>query len=164
MIKILISSFIESTMKHRLYPLQHYTEAGDLKAPAVLLYILLFLSRTWILLLVSVASQQTGDKLLQIFYPDKVHFYLGLIVGLLTLIVFLVSGRRHAQDNWAFKCWPFCFYLILASILGDLSLQLYYLYLDHFRYSLSASIQLVIVTWGCLYIFKSKQLKDCFKK
>jgi len=150
-------------MKRRLYALQHYTEAGDLKAPPILLYILLFLSRTWLVLLISVVSQQTGNTLLQLFYPDKVHFYLGLIVGLLTLIVFLVSGRRHAQDNWALKCWPFCFYLIVASTFSDLSLQLYYLYLDHFRYSIAASIQLVVVLWSFIYILKSKQLRDCFK-
>lgn len=149
-------------MKQRLYPLQQYSESGDLKAPSILLYILLFLSRTWMLLIISVASQQTGNKLLQIFYPDKMHFYLGLIMGLLPLIVFLVSGRRHAQDNWAIKCWPFCFYLIVVSVLGDLTLQGYYLYTEHFKYSITASIQLVIVAWSCIFILKSKQLRDCF--
>ncbi|WP_137297949.1 DUF2919 domain-containing protein [Psychromonas sp. SP041] len=150
-------------MKQRLYALQHYTEAGDLKAPPLLLYILLFLSRTWMLLIISVASQQTGNKLLQVFYPDKVHFYLGLIIGLFPLIIFLVSGRRHAQSNWALKCWPFCFYLLIAGVLGDLGLQVYYLYTEHFMYSVTASIQLVVVAWSCIYILKSKQLRDCFK-
>ena len=150
-------------MKQRLYALQHYTESGDLKAPPVLLYILLFLSRTLMLLVISVASQQTGNKLLQMFYPDKVHFYLGLIIGLFPLIIFLVSGRRHAQDGWALKCWPFCFYLLIASVLGDLGLQIYYLYMQHFTYSVAASIQLVVVAWSCIYIIKSKQLRDCFR-
>lgn len=151
-------------MKHRLYALQHYTESGDLKAPPVLLYILLFLSRTLMLLVISVVSQQTGNKLLQLFYPDKMHFYLGLSIGLIPLLVFFISGRRHAQDKWALTCWPFCFYLVMVSLFGDLGLQLYYLYLDHFTYSVAASIQLVIVAWSCIYIMKSKQLKDCFKK
>ncbi|TEW55192.1 DUF2919 domain-containing protein [Psychromonas sp. RZ22] len=151
-------------MKRRLYALQHYTESGDLKAPAVLLYILLFLSRTWMLLIVSLASHQTGNKLLHIFYPDKAHFYLGLALGILPLIVFLISGRRHAQDSWAIKCWPFCFYLIVISVIGDLAFQLFYLSLEHFRYSVTASLQLVFGVWSCIYILKSKQLRDCFKQ
>lgn len=151
-------------MKRRLYALKYYTESGDLKFPPVLFYLLVFLSRTWILLILSLASSQTGSDILTLFYPDKAHFYSGLLVGLLPLIVFIVSGRRHAQDSWALKYWPYCFYLLLFSIIGDLSLQLYYLYLDNFQYSISASLQLVIILWSCLYITKSKHLIDSFHK
>lgn len=151
-------------MKHRLYALKYYTESGDLKSPPVLFYLLVFLSRTWIFLILSLASSQTGNDILTLFYPDKAHFYSGLLVGLIPLIVFIVSGRRHAQDGWALKYWPYCFYLLLFSIIGDLSLQLYYLYLDNFQYSISASLQLVIILWSCLYITKSKHLIDSFQK
>jgi hypothetical protein len=150
-------------MKHHLYALQHYTESGDLKTPSLFFYILLFLSRTWMLLIISVVSQQTGQKLLPLFYPEKIHFYYGLALGTLPFIVFLISGRRHAQDKWAIKYWPVCFYLVLFSIIGDLGLQLYYLYLTHFSYSVTSSIQLVIITWSLMFILKSKQLKDAFK-
>ena len=151
-------------IKQRLYALKYYTEAGDLKTPPLLFYLLLFLSRTWILLVLSLASSQTGTDILQLLYPDKTHFYSGLLIGLLPVIIFIVSGRRHAQDSWALKCWPYCFYLLLISIIGDLSLQIYYLYLDNFQYSISASLQLVIGLWSCLYITKSKHLIDSFQK
>lgn len=150
--------------KVRLYALKHYTESGDLKSPPILLYLLLFISRTWLLLVISIVSTQTGDKLLQMFYPEKLHFYLGLIVGFFPVIIFLVSGRRHAQDKWALKIWPYCFYLLAFGILGDLILQLYYLYFDNFKYSVAASIQLVLISWSCIYALKSKRLKDSFKK
>lgn len=150
-------------MKHHLYPLQHYSEAGDLKAPPLLLYIILFLSRTWGLLIISIVSFETGEKLLPIFYPDKIHFYFGLLIGLLPLIIFIISGRRHAQVRWAMRCWPYCLYLLYASAIGDLSMQFYYLYLEHFKYSLTASVQLVLSAWVCIYIFKSNHLTDCFK-
>jgi len=151
-------------MKRRLYPLQHYSESGDLKSPPLLLYILLFLSRTWMLLIISVASFETGNKLLPIFYPDKLHFYLGLIIGFLPIVIFAVSGRRHAQDKWALRFWPYCLYLLIISAMGDLGFQLYYLYLEHFEYSITASIQLVITAWICIYFIKSKHLIDCFKR
>ena len=150
--------------KRRLYDLRHYTESGDLKAPPLLLYILFFLSRTWVLLLISVTSTEVDNNILRLFYPDQVYFYFGLIIGGFPLIVFLVSGRRHAQDNWAIKCWPFCFYLIIFSVFGDISLQFYYLYLDGFKYSLTASLQVVIIIWASIYILKSNQLRDSFIK
>ncbi|MDA7745831.1 DUF2919 domain-containing protein [Psychromonas sp.] len=150
-------------MKRRLYALKHYTESGDLKAPAVLVYILLFLSRTWGLLIISAVSRQTGNELLSLFYPDKTHFYLGLSIGIFPLIIFLISGRRHAQDKWALTCWPICFYLLVISLVSDLALQLYYLTQTHFEYSVAASIQLVIVSWSFIFIVKSNQLKDSFR-
>ncbi|RBW47167.1 DUF2919 domain-containing protein [Psychromonas sp. B3M02] len=151
-------------MKTRLYALKHYTEAGDLKTPPLFIYLLFFLSRTWILLIISLASQQTGDKLLMLFYPEQMHFYTGLLVGFLPVLVFLISGRRHAQKKWAITIWPACYYLMVMSLLADLLLQLYYLTLEHFQYSVSASLQLVIVSWATIYVFKSKHLRDSFKQ
>jgi len=150
--------------KQRLYALKHYNESGDLNPPPLVMYILFFLSRTWILLVLSLASTQTGANILQLFYPDKTHFYLGLIIGLLPIVVFIISGRRHARDKWTQKYWPYCFYLIILSILGDMGLQLYYLFLDKFEYSFTASLQLVIILWCCLYITKSKHVIDSFQK
>lgn len=151
-------------MKHRLYPLHHYSEAGDLSPPKIFIYMLLFLSRTWWLLIISIASRDNGEKLLQLFYPDKLHFYFGLANGIFPLIIFIVYGRRHAQDKWALKCWPLCFPILLFSILGDMSLQIYYIYTENFKYSITASIQLVTITWIAIYVMKSKHLKDCFKR
>lgn len=151
-------------MKQRLYALHHYSEKGDLKAPPILVYILLFLSRTWMLLIISTVSFEFGEKLLPIFYPDKSHFYIGLCVGFMPLLILLVSGRRHAQDKWALQYWPYCLYLLFASAIGDVGIQFYYLYLTHFKYSITASIQIVLSAWICIYLMKSKHLIDCFKK
>lgn len=150
-------------MKLRLYALKNYTEQGDLKPPQLFTFILLFLARTWAVLVVSVISRESGTQILHIFYPDKAHFYLGLILGTLPLIVFFISGRRHAQNRYAIKVWPACLYAIYLAVFVDLLMQIYYLSIVHFQYSLTASIQLVIVLWCGLYIFKSKQLKDSFK-
>jgi len=150
--------------KQRLYALKHYNESGDLNPPLLVMYILFFLSRTWILLVLSLASTQTGANILQLFYPDKTHFYFGLFIGLMPIIVFIISGRRYARDKWVAKYWPYCFYLIVLSIMGDMGLQFYYLFLDNFQYSFTASLQLVIVLWCCLYITKSKHVIDAFQK
>lgn len=149
-------------MKKNLYPLHHYTESGNLRVPTLLILILIFLARTWILLVISAVSKQTGNQLLSMFYPEKLHFYQGLVIGLLSVIVFIIYGRRHAGNKWALRCWPFCLYIIWGGVIADFLLQVYYLSMTHFHYSLTASMQLVMVAWSFIYIVNSHRFKDSF--
>lgn len=151
-------------MTIKIFPLQFYSQSGDLKPPIIFYYALLFLARTWALLIISTASRETGNKLLAIFYPDKTHFYLGLISGLIAIVLFLISGRDHDKHPVICKVWQKGYPFLLFSVLLDLGLQLYYLYLNRFQYSIEASIQLVLVSWLLLFCLKSKHLKASFKR
>lgn len=151
-------------MSIKIYALKFYTQAGDLKPPTYFYYGLLFLARTWALLIISVASRETGNKLLAIFYPDKIHFYLGLASGLIAIILFFLSGRDHDKHPRICKIWQRAYPFFILSICVDLGLQLYYLYVDRFQYSIEASIQLVVVTWLLLLCLRSNHLKSSFKR
>ncbi|WP_019614473.1 DUF2919 domain-containing protein [Psychromonas ossibalaenae] len=149
-------------MSIRLYPLQHYTQSGNLKPPPFFYLALLFLARTWGLLIISVVSRNEGEKLLAMFYPDKIHFYSGLASGAVAVTLFILSGRDHDKNRIISKLWQTGYVFLLLSILTDLGLQFYYLLLNNFQYSLAASIQLVFALWLLLYCCRSKHLKDCF--
>ena len=151
-------------MAIKIFPLQFYTQSGDLKPPTYFYYGLLFLARTWVLLIGSLASRETGNKLLAIFYPDKVHFYLGLASGLIAIILFVISGRDHDKHPLIGKFWQKGYPFLLLSVLFDLGLQLYYLYQDRFQYSVEASVQLVLVNWLLLFCMRSKHLKASFSR
>lgn len=151
-------------MPIKIFPLQFYTQSGDLKPPTYFYYGLLFLARTWALLIISVASRETGNKLLAIFYPDKTHFYFGLTSGLIAIILFLLAGRDHDKHPFICKLWRHAYPFLLLSICFDLALQLYYLYLDQFQYSIEASVQLVLVIWLLLFCVRGKHLKASFKR
>lgn len=152
--------------KINLFPLHHYNDAGDLKPPLFFYLCLLFLSRTWVLLLLCVASSETGNKMLSFFYPDINHFYLGLTSGFIALALFFIAGRCFAEksDKSPFFCllWTKGAVFLLFSILLDLSLQLYYLSAKQFHYSLSASLQLVLIIWCLLYLLRSRHLRMSF--
>lgn len=150
-------------MAIKIFPLKFYTQSGDLKPPTYFYFGLLFLARTWALLIISVASRETGNKLLAIFYPDKMHFYFGLASGLIAIILFFLSGRDHDKYPVICKIWQKAYPFLLLSILADLYLQLYYLYLVRFQYSVEASIQLVLAIWLLLLCVRSKHLKASFK-
>ena len=149
-------------MNIKIYPLHNYTQSGDLKPPLFFYFTLLFLARTWALLIISVASRHTGHKILAMFYPDKTHFYLGLISGFIALLLFLLSGRDHGKHYWLSKLWQIGYSFLLLSIMADFALQLYYLSINHFQYSVGASLQLVIIIWLLLYSVRSKHLKASF--
>lgn len=153
--------------KINLFSLHHYTDEGCLKPPLLFYIALLFLSRTWVLLLLSVASSETGNKMLNFFYPDKNHFYFGLISGFIALLLFFIMGRCFSKksDKSPFFClvWKKGAVFLLFSILSDLALQLYYLSEKQFQYSLSTSLQLVFIIWCLLYLQRSKHLRMSFK-
>ena len=97
-----------------------------------------------------------------IFYPDRHYFYLGLISGSLAFGLFILAGRNHDKYIWISKIWQIGYYLLFFNIICDILLQLHVLHVQHFKYSLSASIQLVSISWIALYTLKSQHLKMCF--
>lgn len=148
----------------KIFPLQFYTQSGNLKPPTYFYVGLLFLARTWALLIISLASRDTGTKLLSIFYPEKMHFYFGLASGVIAIILFLLSGRDHDKHPFICKMWQKGYPFLLLCIALDLGLQLYYLYQDSFQYSIEASVQLVLIIWILLFAIRSKHLKASFKR
>jgi hypothetical protein len=151
-------------MPIKIFPLKFYTQSGDLKPPTYFYYGLLFLARTWVVLIVSITSRETGNKLLAIFYPDKTHFYLGLASGIIAILLFLLAGRDHDKHPLICKIWQKSYPFLLLSICVDLILQVYYLYLDRFQYSIEASFQLVLVSWLLLLCLRGKHLKASFTR
>lgn len=149
-------------MTIKIFPLQFYTQSGDLKPPVYFNYALLFLARTWALLIISLTSRETGNSLLVMFYPDKDHFYFGLASGVIAIILFLLSGRDHDKHPFICRLWQQSYPFLLLCISFDLILQLYFLYLDRFQYSVQASVQLVLIIWILLFCLRSKHLQASF--
>jgi len=142
--------------------LQYYTQSGNLKPPIYFYLSLLFLARTWALLVISIVSRNTGANILTFFYPDRTYFYLGLISGFIALLLFMLSGRDHDKHILLSKLWQIGYPFLLLSVAADFFLQIYYLSVHHFQYSLSASLQLVIIIWILLYSLRSTHLKMSF--
>lgn len=78
-----------------MYSYDDFDSQGYLKAPLLFWVILLFQARTWVLLVIAGASREQGGAILNGFYPDHDHFWLGLLPGVPAALAFLLSGRRH---------------------------------------------------------------------
>ncbi|MFT7054060.1 MAG: hypothetical protein ACJAU1_001618 [Psychromonas sp.] len=151
-------------MNIRLYPLDCYSPSGNLKPPGFFYLVLFFLARTWAVLIISVLLRTSGTQLLPLFYPNKIHFYLGSASGCIALLLFFLCGRDHDKHQCLSKLWQNSYPLLLLGVVSDLALQLYFLFAKHFQYSFVASVQLVFAIWVLLYCVSSKHLKDCFKR
>lgn len=149
-------------MKIHIFPLHCYTQSGNLKPPLFFYLCLLFLARTWVLLIISQVSRDTGRDMLLLFYPVQRHFYLGLISGSIALLLFFLAGRDHDKHPLLSKLWQKGFLFLLTGIVADFTLQLYYLSLNQFHYSIQGSLQLVMIIWILLYSRRSRQLKASF--
>ena len=145
-----------------IYPLKYYTKTGYLKPPFLFYIGLLFLSRTWIILILTLASRETGEKVLSLLLPDRQYFYWGIASGSVSIILLLLSGQDHEKYFYIRIIWKYGYAFLLASIVFDFCLQLHYLFLSHFQYSVSASLQLVLISWLFLYCIKSRHLKKSF--
>lgn len=72
-----------------------YDAQGRVRLPFLFWCVLLLQARTWVLFVMAGASRGQGDTLLNLFYPDRDAFWLGLLPGVPAVVAFLCSGRRH---------------------------------------------------------------------
>jgi Protein of unknown function (DUF2919). len=100
-------------MKNIEFSPSAYDTHGRLKLPLLFWCILLLQARTWVLFVMAGASRQQGDTLLNLFYPDRDNFWLGLLPGLPAVVIFLISGRRDKFPRfWSAMRWL----LVLAQL------------------------------------------------
>lgn len=95
-----------------------YDAHGRLRLPFLFWCVLLLQARAWILFVIAGASREQGNTLLNFFYPDHNHFWLGLLPGIPAVAAFLLCGRREAYPvlwrmlrgwlilaQWVLLCW-----------------------------------------------------------
>ncbi|MCE2593306.1 DUF2919 domain-containing protein [Motilimonas cestriensis] len=146
-------------MRH-LYPISQYDNNGDLKPPIWFYASLFFLARTWVIWIMSATIRPDGSKIMALFYPIKVHFFMGMASGALAVVLFLIASRK--ENKWIAPLWHKGRALLLFAVLIDFGLLLNAIVDQHFSYSWASALQLVLVSWILLYTLKSQRLADCF--
>lgn len=67
---------------------EDYDNLGRLKLPVLFWGVLLLQARTWVLFVMAGASNQQGNALLALFYPDHTAFWTGLLTGGPAMVAF----------------------------------------------------------------------------
>lgn len=136
---------------------------GDHRLPLQLHLCLLILIRSYIILLLALASQQQSAQLLELFYPDPHQLYWGLLLGSPALLCWLAGAYRQREGHpfyhgfWRSGRWLCC-----ISAFGELILQLQILSRHHWSFDWPQVLLLSASVWSCGYLLFSRHLTTTF--
>ncbi|WON75770.1 DUF2919 domain-containing protein [Serratia sp. UGAL515B_01] len=142
---------------HRFSP-DDYDQHGLLRLPLWFWAVLILQARTWILFVIAGASRAQGAGLLQLFYPDTLRFWYGILLGLPASLAFLICGRRqHWPRLWRFWRWGLAMSLGVALLVS--------LYTLWHQDSNEPPVDIILVMLDALalrYLLLNQRLKACF--
>lgn len=144
------------------YALERYDQHGFLKAPKLIWLGWLFLAKAWIVFVVAGASRDNGTTILTIVYPDHSMFYLGLIMGLPSIILMWLISLRAPERSWLNRIVSMGKPLTLLMVILQFIQTLYHIYLEHGVFNWANASTLLVLLWFGLYLLKSKSVRDCF--
>ncbi|EDP59144.1 DUF2919 domain-containing protein [Vibrio sp. AND4] len=144
------------------YSFDQYDAHGFLRAPMMLWLGWLFLARSWVVFAMAGVSRDSGSKILAIVYPDSNTLYLGLSMGIPSLLLMWLVGLRHPDRGWVNQITQYgrAMTLILCGI--QLVQTMYHVYLEHGVFNWANALTITLLTWFMIYLFNGRWAKDCF--
>ncbi|MGP8307328.1 DUF2919 domain-containing protein [Vibrio sp. YIC-376] len=144
------------------YAFDQYDAHGFLKAPILVWLGWMFLARSWVVFAMAGVSRESGSKLLSIVYPDSSTLYLGLLMGIPSLLLMWLMGLRQPERRWVNKIVSYGreMTLILCGI--QLAQTTYHVYLEHGVFNWANALTITLITWFMIYLVNGRWVKDCF--
>ncbi|EGA67382.1 DUF2919 domain-containing protein [Vibrio brasiliensis] len=144
------------------YAIEQYDKHGFLKAPKLLWFGWLFMAKAWVVFVVAGASRDSGSKILSIVYPDHSMLYLGLAMGIPSILLMWMVSLRSPERNWLNRIvsWGRSITLVTAS--AQLAQSLYHVYLTHGAFSWTNGAVMLLLLWFIIYVAKSRSVRDSF--
>ncbi|MFD2180302.1 DUF2919 domain-containing protein [Veronia pacifica] len=140
----------------------HFDQHGNRKAPWLFWFATVFLARAWWIFVFAGASRGQGETLLSLFYPDKYALYTGFVTGTPALCLMLLAGSQHLFPVWLKAKWQYLWWLLPASCLVDLAIQVKHMMMLHWQFQWSAAVTLVVGGWVTFYLLKSRRVRLLF--
>ncbi|MDN3610682.1 DUF2919 domain-containing protein [Vibrio ostreicida] len=144
------------------YAIEQYDKHGFLKAPKCLLLGWLFMAKAWVVFVVAGLSRSTGNTIINIIYPDYSMLYLGLAMGLPSVVLMWMISMRSPERKWLVRIFSWGKWITLSIAAAQLSQTLYHVYLHHGAFSWPNALTLLLILWFMMYIYTSRSVRDCF--
>ena len=145
-----------------IYPIEHYDKNGLLKLPKMWWLACLFSAKAWAIFVMAGVSRQQGADLLALFYPIHQTLYLGMGIGVPSLMYMWLSGHRTHSQVWVLWLWNQGRKALLIAYGFDLGLQLYHLQQTQGEFQWGIAIQLLLTIWFLWYLIKSQRVRAIF--
>ncbi|PFG55631.1 Protein of unknown function (DUF2919) [Vibrio sp. ES.051] len=144
------------------YSFDQYDTHGILKAPIFLWLGWMFLARSWVVFAMAGVSRDSGSKILAIVYPDSNTLYLGLAMGVPSLLLMWLMGLRHPDRNWVNQVTRYGREVTLILCAIQLAQSVYHVYLEHGVFNWANALTMTLLTWFMIYLLNGRWVKDCF--
>jgi len=120
------------------------------------------MAKAWVVFVVAGASRDSGSKILSIVYPDHSMLYLGLAMGIPSILLMWMVSLRSPERNWLNRIvsWGRSITLVTAS--AQLAQSLYHVYLTHGAFSWTNGAVMLLLLWFIIYVAKSRSVRDSF--
>ena len=147
-------------MAKLLLNLNYYDEAGRVKPSSALLWVVVFLCRSLLILIMAVAIRQDGNMILRLFYPEEKYLYIGLAVSLPAFIGYLLIAFREKlagkQQYWLFHLIK---YLLFIACFSDFVYQCYLANLHYWQFSWTIAVILLADIWVGFFVLRDRHLR-----
>lgn len=109
------------------------------------------------------ASRESGNKILAAVYPDHHFLYLGLALGLPSIIFMWLISLRRPERIWLNRVVSSARAITFISIFAQLMQTSYQIVLSHGAFSWPNALTLVVLVWFAMYIIRSRSVRDSLK-
>ena len=143
------------------YGIEQYDQHGILKAPIWLWLGWAFLTRAWVVFVVAGASRQEGSQILEYVYPNHTMLYLGLAMGLPIVVGMWLMGLRKADTDKINRSVSYLRGTSILVVLMQLGHTVYLVSLQHWQFTWTNAMTLVLLCWFAIYLVNSRYVIDC---
>lgn len=145
------------------YSFEQYDKHGFLKSPKWLWLGWLFMAKAWVVFVVAGASRESGSKILNIVYPDHSMLYLGLVMGIPSIILMWLVSLRSPDRRWVNRVVGWGKVITLLTVISQFGQSLYHVYLEHGAFSWANGSTMVVLLWFVIYVLKSQSVSDSLR-
>lgn len=144
------------------YAIEQYDKNGFLNAPKWLWLGWMLLAKAWVVFVVAGASRDSGSTILTYVYPDHDMLYLGLMMGIPSIALMWLVSLRTPERRWASLLVSWGKPITLVTAVSQLTQSVYHVYLQAGAFSWTNGLIMLLLLWFCIYVYKSKTVRDCF--
>ena len=123
----------------------------------------MLLAKAWVVFVVAGASRDSGSTILSYVYPAHDMLYLGLIMGIPSIALMWLVSLRTPERRWINVLVSWGKPITLLTAVSQLVQSVYHVYLQAGAFSWINGLIMLMLLWFCIYVYKSKTVRDCFK-
>lgn len=138
-------------------PLHCYDESGLIVPPTMLYVCSLWLCKGFLILLVSVSFRDNSTALLELFYPQSIHWYMSMMPALIGIVALVsLSLREKLRERHVNYFQRHVSKILLCGLFVNLVLQSYFVFEANGQFYWSYAAAIALTCALIVYLLRSK--------